>query len=36
MGEGITIGFDAMKRAKIVGTPMAGLLGEIYTFETLR
>jgi carboxyl-terminal processing protease len=34
MGEGITIGFDAMKRAQVVGTPMAGLLGEIYTFET--
>lgn len=34
MGEGIAIGFDAMKRAKIVGTKMAGLLGEIYTFET--
>lgn len=29
-----TIGFDGMKRAKIVGTKMAGLLGEIYTFET--
>jgi C-terminal processing protease CtpA/Prc len=34
MGEGITIGFDAMKRAKIIGTQMAGLLGEIYTFTT--
>lgn len=34
MGEGIAIGFDAMKRAKIVGTKMAGLLGEIYSFET--
>lgn len=34
MGEGMAIGFDAMKRAKVVGTPMAGLLGEIYTFET--
>jgi carboxyl-terminal processing protease len=34
MGEGITIGFDAMKRAKIVGSKMAGLLGEIYSFET--
>lgn len=34
MGEGMAIGFDAMKRATIVGTPMAGLLGEIYTFET--
>lgn len=34
MGEGMAIGFDAMKRGKVVGTPMAGLLGEIYTFET--
>ncbi len=34
MGEGIAIGFDAMKRATIVGSQMAGLLGEIYSFET--
>lgn len=34
MGEGIAIGFDAMKRAKITGTRMAGLLGAIYTFST--
>ncbi len=34
MGEGIAIGFDAMKRAKIAGTKMAGLLGEIYTYRT--
>ena len=27
MGEGITIGFDALQRAKIVGTEMAGLSG---------
>ncbi|XLS29024.1 S41 family peptidase [Flavobacteriaceae bacterium M23B6Z8] len=33
MGEGIAIGFDAMQRAKIVGTQMAGLIGAIYTFE---
>lgn len=33
MGEGIVIGFDAMKRAKIVGTKMAGLLGAIYSFS---
>jgi C-terminal processing protease CtpA/Prc len=33
MGEGIAIGFDGMKRAKIAGTKMAGLLGEIYSFE---
>lgn len=34
MGEGMAIGFDGMKRAAIIGTKMAGLLGEIYTFET--
>jgi len=34
MGEGMAIGFDAMKRATIIGTKMAGLLGEIYSFET--
>lgn len=33
MGEGVAIGFDGMKRAKIVGTKMAGLLGAIYTFK---
>ena len=33
MGEGIVIGFDAMKRAKITGTKMAGLLGAIYSFN---
>jgi hypothetical protein len=33
MGEGIVIGFDAMKRAKITGTKMAGLLGAIYTYR---
>lgn len=33
MGEGMAIGFDGMKRAKIVGTKMAGLLGAIYTFK---
>ena len=27
MGEGITVGFDALQRAKIVGTRMAGLRG---------
>lgn len=32
MGEGIVIGLDAMKRAKIAGTKMAGLLGAIYGF----
>jgi C-terminal processing protease CtpA/Prc len=34
MSEGMAIGFDAMKRGKIAGTKMAGLLGEIYSFET--
>jgi len=33
MGEGIAIGFDAMKRASIIGTPMAGLLGAISNFK---
>lgn len=34
MGEGMAIGFDAMKRAKITGTKMAGLIGAIYTYRT--
>jgi C-terminal processing protease CtpA/Prc len=34
MGEGMAIGFDGMKRGVIMGTKMAGLLGEIYSFET--
>lgn len=33
MGEGIAIGFDGMKKAKIIGTPMAGLLGAISEFK---
>lgn len=33
MGEGIAIGFDVMERATIIGTEMAGLLGEMETFE---
>lgn len=33
MGEGIAIGFDGMKRAKIVGTKMAGLNGALTTIE---
>jgi C-terminal processing protease CtpA/Prc len=32
MGEGIAIGFDGIKRAKIIGTEMAGLLGAINGF----
>jgi carboxyl-terminal processing protease len=34
MGEGMAIGFDAMKKGIVMGTKMAGLLGEIYSFET--
>jgi hypothetical protein len=33
MGEGMAIGFDAMKRAQIVGTPMARLCGGTDGFE---
>lgn len=33
MGEGIAIGFDGMKRAKTVGTKMAGLNGALKTIE---
>lgn len=33
MGEGMVIGFDAMRRAKITGTNMAGLLGAINTYR---
>jgi carboxyl-terminal processing protease len=32
MGEGIAIGFDGMKRAKIIGTEMAKLLGAVNEF----
>ena len=32
MGEGIAIGFDAMKRANVIGTEMAGLNGGMETF----
>jgi len=34
MGEGITIGFDTLGKAKIVGTKMAGLNGAINGFQT--
>jgi carboxyl-terminal processing protease len=34
MGEGMAIGFDAMNKGTVMGTKMAGLLGEIYSFET--
>ena len=33
MGEGMAIGFDGMKRATIIGSKMAGLLGAVETFE---
>lgn len=33
MGEGMAIGFDGMKRAKIIGTEMAGLIGAISNFR---
>jgi C-terminal processing protease CtpA/Prc len=32
VSEGIAIGFDALKRATIIGTRMAGLNGAIYSF----
>lgn len=32
VGEGITIGFDALRRATIIGTPMARLNGAVYSF----
>ena len=33
MGEGMAIGFDAMQRALVVGTPMAGLAGAVFDFQ---
>jgi C-terminal processing protease CtpA/Prc len=33
VAEGITIGFDGMKRAKVIGTAMAGLNGAVYSFR---
>lgn len=33
VGEGITIGFDALKRATVIGTPMAGLCGANYSYQ---
>jgi carboxyl-terminal processing protease len=36
MGEGMAIGFDAMKRARVVGTPMARLRGGTESFELPR
>lgn len=34
IGEGITIGFDAMGKAEIVGTKLAGLNGAMESFKT--
>ena len=36
MGEGMAIGLDAMKRATVVGSRMAGLLGAGYTYTLPR
>lgn len=33
MGEGIAIGFNGMRRAQVIGTKMAGLLGAISNFS---
>ena len=33
VGEGLTIGFDGMKRATVIGTQMAGLNGAIYSYQ---
>jgi len=33
MGEGMALGFDRMKRATLIGTRMAGLIGAISQFE---
>jgi C-terminal processing protease CtpA/Prc len=33
VGEGITIGFDGLKRTTVVGTRMAGLNGAIYSYQ---
>ena len=33
VGEGIVIGFNALGRGKIIGTPMAGLNGAIYSYQ---
>jgi carboxyl-terminal processing protease len=33
VSEGVTIGFDGMKRATVIGTEMAGLNGAVETFQ---
>lgn len=36
MGEGMAIGLDGMRRATIIGSRMAGLLGAVYTYTLPR
>ena len=36
VAEGIVIGFDALKRATVIGTKMAGLNGAVYSFTMPR
>jgi len=33
VGEGLTIGFSALKRATVIGTKMAGLKGAVYSYS---
>lgn len=33
MGEGLAVGFDGLRRARIFGSPMAGLAGGVESFE---
>lgn len=33
MGEGLTIGLHGMNRAHVIGSPMAGLLGAVYSYS---
>ena len=33
MGEGLAIGLHGMQRGRVIGTPMAGLLGAVYSFQ---
>lgn len=36
MGEGMAMGLSAMKRATVIGGPMAGLLGAVYSYTLPR
>jgi carboxyl-terminal processing protease len=36
MGEGMAIGLDGMRRATVIGSRMAGLLGAVYTYTLPR